>query len=233
MKSLDLHHPIPCTVAAVLICLGPSDSSIELSYHYFTPYGDKRRDDLASTLPLFAFPGRSNMCWDEKQALAKGRDASHTFSSAVYDCGAISLGTRFRAVLETEISCIVTAQYLSGQPRLRRLTWSLLFGSSELVHDDFDYLPICVRSPRFCCQSFVVQHDSRILSTIRHQRQPEIRFSAAQGYTLLTIACSGLSDEVYHPTTLGRRIGRNFERLAELDIGLFPLDPYISFSDER
>lgn len=42
-----------------------------------------------------------------------------------------------------------------------------------------------------------------------------------------------LSDEVYRPTPLGRRIGQIVERLPGLDIGLVSLDPSISFSNGR
>lgn len=148
-------HSIPCSVAMVLAYLGPPDSSIRLNHHDFSPSGDKRKDILASTLPLLALPEHSHMFGDDEQAFAKGWDASHTS----YFCHLWFWSNLARHSLSghsgDEISCIMTAQNLSGQLRPRRPTQSQLFGFSEFVHDDIIYLPIYARSPRFCCQAFV------------------------------------------------------------------------------
>lgn len=162
------------------------------------------------------------MFWDDEKAVAKGRHASQTSSFAIYDYGAILLGTCFLSILETEISCIMTVESLSGQLRPRRPTKYLLFGFSEFVHDDnINYLPHLCTKPTILlpgvCLAFSVQHDSRILW------QLETRFSAVPRlHTLLLIVFSGLSNELYHPKILSRRISRIFEKLVKLDIGLFP-----------
>ena len=56
-----------------------------------------------------------------------------------------------------------------------------------------------------------------------------------RGNKRLTAANHGFlySDEVYHPSHAGRRIGEIGERFEALDIALIKLDPYISFSNRN
>lgn len=239
IKTLHPPRPIPCTVAAALVRFGPPDVSVELTPPFTSrPYGDQKNDVLDSKLPLFDFPEPSTCVEIIKKLSVELKMRAIHFLPPIIIVELAMGSTHARHSLPGRAGGI-NIVYHDGPTSYWAGTvekaYSRLLEPSELVQDSSDYLYMGqgILSPGVCLASAVL--DSSVLLTsswqsttagIMLQRGSERRISVANhGFRL--------SDDVNHPTPLGRRIGRIVERLPALGIGLVLLDPSISFSNGR
>lgn len=88
-----------------------------------------------------------------------------------------------------------------------------------------------ILSPGVCVASAVLDNSGLFTST--WQSKPAGIMLQQGSERVISVANQGFrhSDEVYHPTPLGRRIGQIVQTVPELEIGLVSLDPSISFSN--
>lgn len=239
IRTLDPPNPIPCTVAAVLVRFAPPDVNIELTPTVnFYPYGDKDRDVLTSKLPTFSFPD-PEVCVTiiRKLALEVKMRAIHFLPPLIIvEVAGNKVYERYslpgRAGEITIVYHVSATPYWSGN---MQLSYSRLLEPSDLVPDNSDYLYADpkILSPGVCLASASLDSASLLTST---WRTTTAGIMLQRGYDrLITVANDGFrhSEEVYHSTPLGRRVGQIVERLPEIDIALLSLDPSISFSNAR
>lgn len=237
IKTLHPPYPIPCTVAAALVRFGPPDVSIELTPPFFPkPYGDQKKDVLDFKLPLFDFPEPAT-CAEiiSKLSVELKMRAIHFLPPLI--------------IVELAMGSAHTRRSLPGRAGGKNIVYhdsptsywagtvakaySSLLEPSELVQDYSDYLYTGrgILSPGVCLASAVLDN-SGLLTTTWQSTTAGIMLQQGSERAI-SVANDGFrqSEEVYHPTPLGRRIGQIVQRVPELDIGLVSLDPSISFSN--
>lgn len=239
VKTPEPPHPIPCTVAAALVRFAPPDSVVALTpVIHFQPFGDKKRDVLGTKLPVFSFPEPA-VCTEILRKLAaevKMRAVHFLPPLIIVELRAGSVYQRHSLPGRAgEINIVYHDSPTAYWAGTEQMSYSRLLEPSNLVQDNSDYLYADPKtlSPGICLASATLDNSDPLTNTWRTTTAGIMLQRGSD--RLMTVANHGFSrsDEVYHPTPLGRRIGQIVERLPELNIGLVSLDPSISFTNTR
>ena len=217
----------------------PPDVSVELTPPFTSrPYGDQTKDVLDSKLPLFDFPEPST-CVEiiKKLSVEVKMRAIHFLPPLIIMELAIgSIYARHSLPGRVgDINIVYHDSQTSYWAGTGEKTYPRLLEPCELAQDCSDYLYMGqgILSPGVCIASAALDSSGLLISTWQSTTAGIMLQRGSE--RLISVANHGfrLSDEVYHPTPMGRRVGQIVERLPELDIGLVSLDPSISFSNGR
>lgn len=233
---------IPLTVACALARFIPQDLHLlSLPYGSLRPYGTKKRDDIVSySLPKFEIP-------------------THQQSMEVIKL--LSSEVDIRAIHFMPPQIIVELDVASGRTYDKQSLPPMAGGLPILYHESIeDYWKGSSQKAyeRLITPTNLIADVSDYLYNDPHELSPGVCLSSAYlsrngsitsqwlstsagvlvqngGARLMTSACHGFptSDEVYHPSPTGRRIGQIVQRFPAWDIALVQLDPSISFSNRR
>ncbi|KAL9610229.1 MAG: hypothetical protein Q9167_005051 [Letrouitia subvulpina] len=233
---VDTEHPptkIPLTLGGALVRFAPPGLCIPMTpFGSLRPYPDRKRDDLlTSPLPLYSIPPHE-ICLEIMQLLGQEVDfrAIHFLPPLIYVELDISTGKAYnRHSLPSKAGdvsiqyCHSAEGYWKGLPQMdyQRLTTPV-----NTVVDNSDYIsqdPHQI-SPGVCLASSSPRQETSAGLCLQKGNKKYI-----------TVANHAFpqSDEVYHPSPTGYRVGQITDRFTVQDIVFAELDPSISFSNKQ
>lgn len=234
--------PIPLTVACALARFLPQDLHLPtLPAGSLRPYGTTKRDDVLSySLPKFEIPShQQSIEVIESFSPEVHIRAVHFIPPQIiveldptggrtYDTKSLPATAGGLPILYHE----GVEEYWKG---VSQKAYKRLITPTELVTDVSDYLfnhPHEL-SPGVCLSSAYLSRNGAI--TLQWLTTSAGVLVQKGGTRLMTSSDHGFpaSEEVYHPSPTGRRIGQIAQRFPASDIALVQLDPSISFSNRR
>lgn len=239
IRTVNPPHPVPWTVAAALVRFAPPESTLALTPMFDSrPYGNRDRDVLDTKLLPFSFPEPEVCISIIRNLTAEVKIRAIHFLPPLIIVEVKNGSEYERYSLPGCAGGMNIIYHVSPTPywaNTTQLSYSRLLEPTDLVLDNSDYLYADpkILSPGVCLASMTLDH-SGLLTTSWKTTSAGVMLQRGSERSI-TVANHGFgySDEVYHPTPLGRRIGRIIQRFPELDIGLLSLDPSISFSNAR
>lgn len=240
VKTTSPPNQIPLTLGSALCCfIPPGLPPPNLPMGHFAPYGTSNADILTATpLSRFAFPDHEvSIAIVESLSVLMDIRAVHFLPPMIVvelDVSSDRIYQRFS--LPSKAGGLTIYYHQSAQPYWEDSSHSAyqrLITPSAWVNDDSNYLyagnhELC---PGVCLSSSSFSQGGNPAALWRSTTAGTLWQKGAT--RLLTVADHGFTDsnEVYHPTPAGRRIGEIVQKYPAWDISLVRLDPSITFTN--